>query len=51
MKYIVKIVNYESAETVKSFECDSDRRAERISDGVSINLNHDQFYVITDTQP
>ena len=44
MKWYVEIVEFESGEVVKRFECDTERQADRIDDGANINLNHDKFY-------
>ena len=41
----VNIVKCETEEVVESFEQLSRRSAEKLSRGISINLNHEEFYV------
>lgn len=40
----VEIVKFESGEVVKSFSQLGDFEAERVENGVNINLNHEQYY-------
>lgn len=43
-KYQVVIIEMETDEIVERFEpCATEREAERLEDGVNINLNHDEF--------
>lgn len=42
---IVNIVELETEEVIESFEQLSRRSAEKLSRGISINLNHEEFYV------
>ena len=44
MKYIIEIIEYVTETVVKRMETTSERKAERIEDGVNINLNHEDFY-------
>ena len=44
MKYIVEVVRFENEEVVKRIECDTERKADRVDDGLNINLNHEDFY-------
>ena len=46
MSHIVKVINAETGEVVKEVECESERQAERMDDGLNINLNHQQFYTL-----
>lgn len=39
------LVKSHENEIVKTIECASERQAERVADGVEINLNHDKYYV------
>lgn len=41
----VNIIKCETEEVVESFEQSSRRSAEKLSRGISINLNHEEFYV------
>lgn len=43
MKYSVQIIDKATKEVVDSLECNSERDAERMLQGVSINLNHSEF--------
>lgn len=40
MKWIVEIVEYDTGRIERAIDCESERRAERVEDGVNINLNH-----------
>lgn len=51
MSYIVKIVDDETGDTIISVDCKTKRRADKIADGVSINLNHDRFTVHVEPKP
>lgn len=44
MKWIVEIVEYDTGRIERAIDCESARRAERVDDGVNINLNHDRYY-------
>lgn len=46
-KQIVVIAKSETGEVVKEFDVTgwSERRADKLMDGISINLNHDEYYV------
>lgn len=43
----VEIVRFGTGETVESFDVSdySERQIERLISGMSINLNHDEFYI------
>jgi len=43
-KWYIEIVEFESGEVVKRFECDTERQADRFDSAANINLNHDKFY-------
>lgn len=45
MSHIVKIVEDSTGEAVKTFTADNERQAERLADGISINLDHSKFSV------
>ena len=40
----VNLINSETGEVEKVFEAQTKRAAERIDDGLNINLNHDKYY-------
>ena len=42
----VKVIEYETGETVKTFEAVTERAANRLDDGLNINLNHAEFYTV-----
>ena len=44
MNFIVEIVKYEGGEVIKRFSPMSERQAERVDDGININLNHEEYY-------
>jgi len=47
--YTIEIIEDDTAKAVKTMSASSERQAERIAGGASINLDHDRFYVrITD---
>lgn len=47
MYYRVVIKDFDKNEVIKAFKwLPSERAAERIDDGVNINLNHDQYYTL-----
>lgn len=41
----VKIIDAETEEVVKRIKCSSESKADRVAAGVSINLNHDKYFV------
>lgn len=46
LKYIVEIMHDETEEIVQTHDCGNDmRKAERIRDGLNINLNHNEYSV------
>ena len=52
--YYVEIVEYETEQVVDRIDCGaSGRRADRIDDGVNINLNHERFYtrIVEEKEP
>ena len=51
MRYIIKIVDDETGEIVRSFERESKRDADKVADGASINLNHERFSVRVEATP
>ena len=42
--YKVRLISYEYDEVVTEIEVDSFAKAEKVEDGININLNHDRFY-------
>lgn len=50
LKYIVEIMHDGTEEIVQQHDCGSDtRKAERIRDGININLNHNEYTVFITT--
>ena len=43
MTWIVEVVDYTTDEVVKRIECTSERAAERVENGLLINMNLDQY--------
>jgi len=43
MKYLVQIIKTDTREVVESFTPTSERQAERLEDGININLNHAEY--------
>lgn len=44
--WFVEIYKYEDDELIDSIECSSERQAEKVEDGVNINLNHEEYYTL-----
>ena len=42
--FFVEVVDAESQEVIKSIECANLRTAEKVEDGMNINLNHMSFF-------
>lgn len=42
----VKVIDAESGDVVKMFEAATERAANRLDDGLNINLNHSEFYTL-----
>jgi len=42
MKVVIK--SYETDEIVKEINCSSERQAEKVDDGININLDHEKYY-------
>ncbi len=40
----VKVIDSETGETVKTFEAVTERAANRLDDGLNINLDHGRYY-------
>ena len=40
----VEVVEYKTDKVVKSIEVSSKRKAEKVMDGLDINLDHDKYY-------
>lgn len=50
LKHVVEIMHDETEEIVQQHDCGSDmRKAERIRDGININLNHNEYTVFITT--
>lgn len=45
MDYYVEIVNDQTQEVVKAMGPMSEHSADKVADGASINLNHDDYFV------
>lgn len=45
MKYFVEVINKKTGEVEKSIECKSEREADRVDTGLSINLDHKEFRI------
>jgi hypothetical protein len=49
MPIYVQIINRETKAVVKQIECASESLADRVYNGASINLNHDEYFLnVTD---
>jgi hypothetical protein len=44
MKYSVKVIDYETKLVIHSVDCSSEERANKVENGININLNHDMYY-------
>jgi hypothetical protein len=42
-KVIIK--DYEG-NTIKTIECENERKADRVDDGININLDHDKYFTV-----
>jgi hypothetical protein len=42
----VQVISCESGEVVKELVCPNERTANRVDDGLNINLNHEKFYTL-----
>lgn len=45
--FIVRVFEIDTGECVKAIECDSERKAEKVADGLWINIS-DDFEIIID---
>lgn len=50
MNYYVRIIDLETGAVEKEMGPMSERRAEKVADGVSINLDHDRFSVTVEPE-
>ena len=48
--WLIKVVNSDSGEVVKTLQANSERAADRIDDGININLNHEKFHTVVEKQ-
>jgi len=47
MPYIIQIIEYGTGRIAKEFEpITSERMADKVDNGVNINLNHERFYTL-----
>ena len=46
MTHIVKIISFETEEVLKEYPCNSERQADRVDDGLNINLDHEKFFTV-----
>lgn len=44
--YKVKVIKADTGETVKTLETATERAAERVERGLSINMNHADYYTV-----
>ena len=44
--YKIKVIKTDTGEVVKTFETVTERAAERMERGLSINLNHSDYYTV-----
>jgi len=44
MDYYVQVISYETDEIVKELGPMSERKADRVDNGLNINLNHERYY-------
>lgn len=44
--YKIKVIKTDTGEVVKTFETVTERAAERMERGLSINLNHADYYTV-----
>lgn len=44
MATFVEVVEIETDSVVKRIECGSDRRAEKVEDGLTRQINHDKYF-------
>lgn len=44
MTWKVEVIEYYTGNIVKTLEAKSERAADRIDDGININLDHDAFF-------
>ena len=44
MGYRVEVVHFETEEVVKSLDAKSETRADKLEDGLNINLDHDNYF-------
>ena len=49
----VQIIEYGTENVVKEIPCSSERKAEKVDRGVSINLDHEHYYtmIVTPGEP
>lgn len=46
-KYTVCVISYETGKTIKTIDCGaSERKAERVEQGVNRSMNHEKYYTI-----
>ena len=53
VKFKIEVVQYDTLEVVKSFSASNSSSANRIDDGLNINLDHDNYFtrIIINTEP
>jgi hypothetical protein len=44
MKWVVQVVEHDTDRVERSIDCESHHKAERVEDGLNINLNHARYY-------
>lgn len=50
MSHYVQFIDRSSWKVVQQIECDSERDAERVKSGASINLSHDEYKLEISTE-
>ena len=45
MTWAVKVIETETGKVVKEIKAATERRADKLFDGLSINLNHEKYHV------
>lgn len=43
-KFVVQVIAREEGNVVKEIKCMSEKQAERVEEGININLNHEKFF-------
>ncbi len=49
--YKIKVIKADTGEVVKTLEAVTERAANRIDDGLNINMNHADYYTVIEPPP